>query len=262
MGMDDAYANAAHIENAQSFPSTWARESTAFRDQLGGHAKLDLTYGEARRERFDLFLPEGKSAGLFVFVHGGYWKAFDKNTWSHLAGGAIGNNWAVAMPSYTLAPEARISTMTRQVARSVSAAARLVDGPIVLAGHSAGGHLVARMLDPQVLPRRVADRLTHVMPISPLSDLRPLLRTSMNEDLQLDDAEAEAESPMLMQDRYATDVTVWVGSDERPAFLDQARWLADAWSAKLVVTEGKHHFDVIAPLADKDSPMIRALLQP
>jgi arylformamidase len=34
---------------------------------------------------YDLFLPEGTPAGLAVFVHGGYWKAFDRSVWSHLA---------------------------------------------------------------------------------------------------------------------------------------------------------------------------------
>lgn len=261
MELDDAYANAAYIDDAQSYPETWEQEATAFRARLGGRAKLDLPYGEAPRERFDLFLPEGKPVGLFVFVHGGYWVAFDKNSWSHLADGAIGENWAVAMPSYTLAPEARFSTMTRQIARAISGAASKVEGPIILAGHSAGGHLVARMLDPKLLPKAMADRLIHVMPISPISDLRPLLRTSMNKDLKLDEAEADAESPVLMQNRHGSAVTVWVGADERPTFLDQARWLAEAWGAGLVVAENKHHFNVIDPLAEADSAMLRTLLR-
>ena len=55
-------------------------------------------------------------------------------------------------------------------------------------------------------------------------------------------------------------VTVWVGADERPAFLDQARWLSQAWDAPLVVDDDKHHFDVIEGLDDAQSRMTRCLL--
>jgi hypothetical protein len=55
-------------------------------------------------------------------------------------------------------------------------------------------------------------------------------------------------------------VTVWVGSDERPAFLDQARWLADAWSCAHVIDAGTHHFDVINGMTQAGSPLMRAIL--
>ncbi len=99
------------------------------------------------------------------------------------------------------------------------------------------------------------------MPISPLSDLRPLMQTKMNDDLRLDAAEAGTESPALQRALRDIPVTVWVGAEERPAFLDQARWLADAWpNAKLHVDPGRHHFDVIDGLRDPDSPLMCALL--
>jgi hypothetical protein len=107
-----------------------------------------------------------------------------------------------------------------------------------------------------LLPAEVGARLQTVVPISPLSDLRPLLKTSMNEKFRMDEAAAAAESPLLMEDRYGARVTAWVGGDERPAFLDQARWLAEAWEAGHVVAEGKHHFDVIDPLADPESGLV------
>ena len=105
------------------------------------------------------------------------------------------------------------------------------------------------MAVPGVLPWEVAARLSHVLPISPVADLRPMLRTSMNEKFGLDTAAAEAESPVLMRP-LPVPVTVWVGGAELPAFLDQARWLSQAWNAPLEIAEGRHHFDVIEALAD------------
>ena len=260
--LDDAYANAAYIPGAADYPPRWERAAAALREGLleQGLADLDQPYGESARQRFDLFHPGGTAKGLMIFVHGGYWLRFDKSVWSHLAAGALTQGWAVAMPSYDLCPQVRIADITRQIAAAVTAAAGMVAGPIALAGHSAGGHLVARMLQPGLLGDAVADRLHHVMPISPVSDLHPLLRTSMNAEFKLDAAAARAESPALMTERLAVPVTVWVGADERPVFLDQARWLAEAWGCAHVVDQGKHHFDVIDALADAQSDMIGRLL--
>ena len=259
MELDDAYANGAYIEGAADYPPRWVASAEDFRNSLHDRAQLDIPYGEGTRHKFDLFLPEGKPVGLFVFVHGGYWLAFDKSTWSHLARGALERGWAVAMPSYDLCPEVRIADITQQVAQAVVAAAGEVSGPIVLAGHSAGGHLVARMLDTSVLPEAVGSRIRSVVPISPLSDLRPLLRTSMNEKFKMSAEDATAESPVEMTERYPAAVTVWVGGAERPAFLDQAIWLVEAWEADHVIALDKHHFNVIEPLADPDSDLVAVI---
>jgi acetyl esterase/lipase len=257
MNLDDAYANGAYIAGADGFVAMWAARAQAFRDETGG--QLGLRYGVGEREVYDLFHPQGPAKGLMVFVHGGYWQAFDGSYWSHLARGARDLGWAVAVPSYTLAPEARISEITMQIARATSDAATKVGGPIVLTGHSAGGHLAARMAMPGVLPEDVAARLQKVVAISPVADLRPLLQTSMKDELRLDAQEADAESPVLAAPLDVA-VTAWVGGDERPAFLDQARWLAQAWNCGHVIAAGRHHFDVIAALEQAESALTREVV--
>ncbi len=259
MDYDDAYANAPYIKEAELYPARWQLAAAAFRDQLGERARLALPYGPSERQKYDLFMPEGAVQGLCVFVHGGYWLKFHRSFWSHLAAGPLKRGWAVAMPSYDLCPDVSIATITRQIATAIETMAAQVAGSIVLAGHSAGGHLVARMCVADVLPDPVMRRVQHVMPISPVSDLRPMLKLAMNADFGLDMAEAEAESPVLMQP-LGVKVTVWVGGDERPVFLDQARWLAQAWDAGHVIEPGRHHFDVIEGLEDAGSKMVRQLL--
>jgi len=264
MDLDDAYDNSSHIPGAADYPDRWAEAAADFRavEAALGRARLNRRYGSGERHAFDLFYPAGRPGGLVVFVHGGYWRRFGRADWSHLAAGSTASGWACAVPSYTLAPEARITAITGEIARAIAAAAALVAGPVVLAGHSAGGHLVARMAMPDgPLAADVAARLVHVVPISPLSDLRPLLGTSMNADLRLDAAEALAESPVSGRPRPGLDVTVWVGGDERPAFMDQARWLANAWDCGHVIEPGRHHFDVIDALAYPDSALTRCLLR-
>lgn len=260
MDWDDAYANGAYIEGADQYPDKWAEAAAEFRsvEQAVGRAMLNLRYGDGARQVYDLFLPAGQAAGLMVFIHGGYWLKFDKSSWSHLAAGATARGWAVAMPSYTLAPEARISEMTQEIARAVEAAAARVPGPIVVTGHSAGGHLSARMGCEDVT-LAVRDRLQRIVPISPLADLEPLMKTKMNEGLKIDADEAKTESPMHHPAPKAP-VHVWVGGNERPAFLDQAKWLEKAWGSELTIDNSKHHFDVIDALANPKSALVQALV--
>ncbi len=267
---DDAYTNGAYIADGAAYPEKWAKLAQAFRAEMlaAGRAELDLRYGPAARETLDLFHPAGEAAGtprgLAIFVHGGYWMAFDKSSWSHLAAGALQHGWAVCLPSYTLAPEARISEITRQVATAIRFAAVRVQGPLRLAGHSAGGHLVTRMVcADSPLPEDVRGRIGHVVSISGVHDLRPLLRTRMNAPLRMDEAEATAESPALLQPMEGCSVTCWVGSDERPEFLRQNDLLANIWTGLgaemlCVHAEGRHHFDVIEDLADPASKLNEA----
>ena len=253
--LTDAYENAAHIPGADAFPPRWEREGDAFRRAMGATGQLREVAPEGAPP-FDLFMPSARPAGLCVFVHGGYWKALSPDVFAWVARGPMARGWAVAMARYTLAPAARIAAITREVAACVEAAAAAVPaGPLTVTGHSAGGHLSARMGCEGVLGA-AGGRLARVVPISPLSDLAPLRRTAMNAVLGIDEAEAEAESPVRLRPRTAAEI--WVGGDERPAFLDQARWLAAAWDAPLTVLEGRHHFDVIDGLAEPDDPLCRA----
>ncbi len=226
MDFDRAYANGPSSPCAETFPPRWTREAAAFRAVMGQRAQIAIPYGPKPRNRLDLFLPEAAPQGLLVFVHGGYWLRFDREMWSHLAGSAVARGWACAVPSYTLAPEARIGAMTREIASAVEVAANLVSGP--------GRH---RPLRRRSLERR--DGLRRCVRVNPrqagraylaacrsganLSDgdeRRPAARSGRNSrrEPRPDSLRAEVQSH------------VWVGAQERPAFLWQARLLSEAWS--------------------------------
>ena len=263
---DDAYANAEHIADPDAFPPVWAARGAEFGAErlAAGRAELDLAYGQGERERLDLFRPEGRSKGLAVFVHGGYWTRYDKSYWSHLAEGALRRGWTVAVPSYALAPEVRIRDITRQVGRAIGFAAARVPGPIRLAGHCSGGCLVTRMgCLSGPLTEAERRRIQRIVAIGGLFDLRPLMMTRLNRTLGLDEAEAAAESPALARPWPGLALTAWVGADERPEFLRQSELIANIWtglgaSTKCVRAPGRHHYDVIADLSDPDSALSAA----
>jgi acetyl esterase/lipase len=264
---DDAYANAPHIPGGDDYPPRWEVLSRAFRATMGERLQEGIAYGAHPRQRFDLFLPEAEPVGLVIYVHGGYWRAFDRGTWSHLAAGPLARGWAVAMPGYVLAPEVRIAEISAMIGDAVAAIASEVAGPIRLAGHSAGGHLVARQVCVgSRVPDEVLARIGRVVPISGLHDLRPFLRLGLNETLRLDAAEARAESPALSDVRIGVPpVHVWVGDAERPEFVRQSTLLGNVWTGLGVEMEQtieprRHHFDVIDGLTHPGSGLVEAIV--
>ncbi|NUS70524.1 MAG: alpha/beta hydrolase [Ensifer adhaerens] len=265
---DDAYANGSNIARGDRWPEAWVKPAEAFRNALlsAGRAKLDLAYGDRPRNRMDLFLPEGSPKGLVVFVHGGYWLQLDKSFWSHLAAGAVERGYAVAMPSYTLCPEIRIAGIVEEVAAAISEASKRVEGPLMLTGHSAGGHLVSRMITTTApLSPEVQARIRNVVSISGVHDLRPIMSTAMNEKLAIDEAEALSQSPALLRPMQDARITCWVGGGERAEFLRQNALLANIWTGlgattAAVAEPDRHHFNVIEGLADAGHPLVRTLL--
>ncbi len=263
MDWDDAYANMAHVPGAAALPEIWANNATDYR--ASGVRIETVRYGELPREELDLIYPDGPFKGLFVFIHGGYWMKFDKNLWTDLAEGARQLGWVVAMPSYTLAPEARIAEITGQMTAAITTAARQISGPIRLTGHSAGGHLASRMIcaDTTLSPEILA-RIEKTVSISGVHDLRPLMWTKLNDELRIDEAEAIAESPMLLRPTGAPDYSAWVGGGERPVFIGQSQAMAQVWqglgvNAECVVDGDHNHFTVIEALKDPASPLVTAI---
>ena len=268
MDWDAAYDNTATVDDRDFYVNRWVSEAAGFRDEmvLANRCELDLAYGPGKRSRVDIFHPEGNSKGLVIFVHGGYWRMLDKSYWSHLAAGVLSHGFAFAVPSYTLAPQARIREITNDIVTVTNFLGRRVEGSIYMAGHSAGGHLVARMAcDDVAIEPEIAGRICHIVPISGLNDLEPLTKTAMNEDLQIDAETVEAESPVRLNPRSGVEVTSIVGGKELPEFLRHnlmlGSWNEKGAQVKSMVTSGYHHFDVIDSLEDPNSEMVRILLQ-
>jgi arylformamidase len=258
---DDAYTNSAYIADGASYGDRWLATAAAFRNHLpqGCRADLDIAYGPAPRNRLDIFHPAAPPKGLAIFVHGGYWMRFEKAHWSHLSAGALARGWAVAMPGYTLTPDITVGGITGEIAKAIALAGTHMSGPIRLAGHSAGGHLVTRMVcEPSPLPPQVAERVEQVISISGVHDLRPLMRTQMNATLKLTELEARNESPALRRPREGIKVQCVVGANERPEFIRQSELLANIWHGigadmTLDIMAGRHHYDVVNPLTDPES---------
>jgi arylformamidase len=193
------YNNRARVPEHPAIVAGWARDAAAYRDEVGSRF-LRVPYGPSDRQAIDLFRPETKQVQtVVVFVHGGYWQAMDRSSFSHLARGLNAQGITVALPGYDLCPEVRVGEIVAQIREACRALA--TESPrLVVAGHSAGGHLAACMLATDwtkldaTLPH---DFVQAAYAISGLFELKPLVSTSINKALELSEVEAERLSPLL-----------------------------------------------------------------
>ncbi len=145
--LDAAYNHSDAVPTVDAIRADWDARSASVRQSRRGH--LDLEYGDAPRQRLDLFLADVPSAPTLMFIHGGYWQRNDKERFAFLAEGPLAHGINVAVVEYTLAPAARLDQIVGEVRRSMSwLTEHLGDygadpARIYVSGHSAGGHLTA-----------------------------------------------------------------------------------------------------------------------
>lgn len=267
-GIDYAaeYNNRARVPEHPEIMSGWSRDAESYRASRAG-AWQSLGYGAGERQRIDFFPGEGRGA-IVLFIHGGYWQSLDRSAFSHLAAGLNARGVDVALPGYDLCPQVTIADIIAQMRAAARELARL-GRPLVVAGHSAGGHLAACLLATDwravdgALP---ATLVPSAYAISGLFDLAPLIETPLNVALRLDAASAQAASPILWPPPRQGSIDAVVGGAESSEFLRQSRIITEAWgragiAARYAEIPGANHFTVIAPLADPNSPMTARLAE-
>jgi arylformamidase len=257
-------------DHAQIF-ARWARAAEDYRAEMlkAGKAELGIIYGDTARQFIDLFLPAaGESAPLAMFIHGGYWRAMDPSFHSHMARGLNERGFAVAVVGYDLCPIVTIADIIEQVQRAGASLWQRFNRRMLVCGHSAGGHLTAAMVatDWQKLwPKVPSDLVPAGYAISGVFDLRPLTKTSMNQDFRLDDAEAERISPILWTIPPGRALDAAVGDLESNEFKRQSRAMADAWGKAKAETRYAempgNHFTVIDALADPNNAMVARIAE-
>ena len=262
--LDAQYNNRARIpEHGQIF-ERWAAASALARDRSLCH--LDVAYGADPGETLDVFTTARPNAPVLVFIHGGWWRSLDKRDHSFVAPAFTQAGAMVVVPNYALCPSVTIETIVLQMVAALvwvhKHAARYGGDPgrIVVAGHSAGGHLAAMLLScrwQEIAPDLPARLVASALSISGLFDLEPLRHTPhLQADLRLTPAAVARLSPVRFAPPEGKLYAV-VGADESEEFLRQNQLIRSAWGERAVpVCEsvaGEHHFGVVHALVDPDA---------
>lgn len=266
MDLAAEYDNRALIPGHPAIIEGWRRAAAAYREEA--KADFDVGYGARLRNRLDMFHPASGAAGaLVVFIHGGYWRSFDKSVFSHMAGGAVAHGLRVAVPSYSLCPEVSVLEIIDELRQCCLHLYRLTGRPLVVAGHSAGGHLAACMAATDWTQFGApGDLVAGGLSVSGLYDLRPLLATPVNDDIGLTAVSALVASPLMWPAPRRMRFECWAGGHESSEFLRQSASLAAAWTglgldAPYVEVADANHFTAPAPLADPGSAMTENLVR-
>jgi len=229
----------------------WLKDSAHVRRT---HAALfDLPYGEASGERLDFFPTNRSDAPLLVFIHGGWWRSLDKSDFSFIAPAYTRAGFNVALPNYTLAPEASITDIVQQQLRALAWLYRSAEKydfdprRIVVAGHSAGAHLTAMMMAavwPVFAPDLPIDLVKAGILLSGIYDLEPVRHAEfVNVDLKLAEKDIAPLSPAWMPQAHAAPFITAFGGLESEEFRRQTELLGASWKTN-------HRLDVALPDAN------------
>jgi arylformamidase len=233
----------------------------------------DIAYGPDPKQALDVYHPQQASGRVpcLLFIHGGYWQALGKHECSFLAEPYTARGVAVAMLDYRLAPHASMTEIVEDcragVVRLLGDAERLGLNPgrLVVAGHSAGGHLAAMMLatDFSSLGVRAAPFCAGVG-ISGLYDLEPIQLCYLNDTLGMSAEEALRLSPIRHRPRARVPLVLTVGDVEAPEFHRQQAALAAAWNHEATIStigDVGHHYAAMQALGDPSHPLFQATLR-
>lgn len=268
---DAQYNNRARIPEHPSILAHWYDESV--RARAASPRMVEAAYGDEPTERLDVFPATAPGSPVLVYIHGGYWRALGKRDQSFIAPPFVAAGAMVVLPGYALCPAVSVEQIVMQMVRALAwvhrHAAEYGGDPrrIVVAGHSAGGHLAAMMLACDwraAAPDLPADLVKAALPISGLFELEPLRRAPfLAPDLNLTAASARRLSPAFMPQPHGRMVTV-VGGDESEEFLRQSALIAQKWPRSVIGAEivpRRNHMSVLQELADPSSRTHRRALK-
>jgi acetyl esterase/lipase/AcrR family transcriptional regulator len=273
---DDQYNNRGRIPEHPAILQQWFERSAQARARLS--RDLDVPYGSAPSERLDVFFPATPTQGapVLVYIHGGYWRALDKKDQSFVAAPFVQRGAVVVLPNYALAPAVTLAQIVLQMVQAVAWVWRHIGRyggdpqRIVVAGHSAGGHLAAMLMAchwPDVAPAAAdaaapggdrpmpADVVKAALALSGVFELEPLRHAPfLSSDLNLSEADALRLSPASLPAPAQGRLLALVGGDESEEFLRQNELIRSAWGdARVPVCEavpGRHHMNVLHDLAE------------
>jgi arylformamidase len=236
--------------------------------------ELDVPYGPTRAETLDIFPADRPGAPVFVYLHGGYWRALSSKEFSGVALGLQPLGITTVVVNYALCPSVTLDEVVRQARASVAWVLRNIQhhggdpGRVAVGGHSAGGHLTAMCLNTAWKDDYglAADPLAAAVLVSGVYDIEPLRWSYLQPAIQLDEGLVRRNSPAFLVRPCATPALVVWGGAESTEFARQAQLYHDACVAlgnpsTLETVPGASHYSAIHGFEDSSSRLCQWLAQ-
>lgn len=253
------------VPDTDAIISGWRTKSAMLRNRVP--PQCDFKYGPHPRETLDVFHAPNAKATL-VYIHGGYWRSFSKLETSFIAEDYVKRGISVVLVNYPLCPDVTVTDIRASVLAAFAyTCSRLLSAEerqtIVVSGHSAGGHLAAL----HAVAAQPDAKIKAIVSLSGVFDLAPLLHTSMNASIRLN--ENTVGSLNLLHDKPHRDLPflLAVGADESEEFHRQSDALAKAWhlpATSVMSVPGINHFTIVDEFATAGTTLheaVMALLQ-
>ncbi len=195
LDLDAEYNNRAMVPDHPAIMAAWVRDAAAYRAGRPD-AQLDQAYGTGERHRYDLFPAASPRAGapILLFIHGGYWQALDKTSFSHMAAGANAHGLDVAVMSYDLCPQVKLAKIVDEVIACTRTCGR--HGPPGAALRPLGGRASHRLRGGANWPASARRRRSSRRPCqSRASSTSPRWATFVNKAMGMEPGDGSRLSP-------------------------------------------------------------------
>lgn len=230
---------------------------------------LDQKYGTEPLQTMDIFPSPTKNSLILIFIHGGYWRALDKKSYSFVAAPFVENHMTVCVINYRLIPTVNMERLLGDIKDAIvwiRTNASQYNGDsssIILSGHSAGGHLA---LMAYLMNQNLRASIKAICSLSGIFDLEVIKNSYLNKTLQLnvDDVETFSvsnkdlsviECPTLLS----------VGSNETDLFIQQSKdlYIKNKSLAPLQYLEYQHlnHYQIVHRLGQKENPLTQFITE-
>lgn len=269
--LDAAYDVENSVPDFMVFAEKFMADAASARAAL--NPREDVPYGTTLMETVEVYPAAGDApAPIFVFIHGGYWKSLRASVFSGVAPGPVAAGMAVVNVTYDLCPVVTIDEIVRQVRAAIAWTWRNAESfggdrnRIIVAGHSAGGHLTAMAMLTDWSRYGLPDDVVKAgVAISGLFDLEPLSFSWIQQDLRLTAETIRWQSPINLVKPVGAPLAVARGDADPSAFAGQSERFAAAWKAAgnevtTFVIENANHFEVLDGFLIADGIMTRTLL--
>ena len=216
------------------------------------HFEKDIAYGINPRETLDVYPGKDPNAPVVVFIHGGYWRSFDKSSFRFVAPLFLPTGVNVICINYPLAPSASMDEIVTSCEKAISWITEKYKGKLYLLGHSAGAHLAA-----MILTRSIGSKVKGMASLSGIFNLIPIQKSDLNDSLKMDESMAKSISPVMLKPVHPVPIFLAVGAEETDEFKAQTDEMAKTWNGAVAMEiVNQNHFSIV----DSNSSVYKDLI--